>query len=283
MPKETISKLKVPESAVKKIEQPFASFGGRPAEKEDSFYVRVSERLRHKSRAITIWDYEHLVLEEFPLIHKVKCLNHTRSSDEGYNEVLPGHVTIITIPDLQQRNDINPLKPYTSQDVLAQIKDFLKARISCHVKLHVVNPDFEEVQLKFRLKLAKGYDDFSLYANLLKQEITDFLSPWATGKGDISFGGLIHKSVVIDFIEERPYVDFITDVEMAHYDAARVLVSADNDSVRALFSKSILVSVPASKHEIEEIVLPEAGAVSDCPKTPGKKITNKKRQIRKDV
>ena len=96
----------------------------------DAFYVRVSERLRHKARAITIWDYEHLILEAFPLIHKVKCLNHTKSVDADYNEVLHGHVTIITIHDMRQRNDINQLKPYKSKAMIQLNYDFFLKRIS---------------------------------------------------------------------------------------------------------------------------------------------------------
>jgi hypothetical protein len=103
LPAGTVSKLKIPDSAVKKIAQPYASFGGRAKEKEDTFYVRVSERLRHKNMAITIWDYEHLVLENFPQVYKAKCLNHTRTENPEtgapeYNEVAPGYVTLITIP-----------------------------------------------------------------------------------------------------------------------------------------------------------------------------------------
>ena len=41
------------------------------------FYTRVSERLRHKDRAINLWDYERLILEAFPQIYKAKCLKHT--------------------------------------------------------------------------------------------------------------------------------------------------------------------------------------------------------------
>lgn len=249
----TISKLKEPQAAVKKILQPYSSFGGRALESSDAFYVRVSERLRHKARAITIWDYEHLILEAFPMIHKVKCLNHTKSLDADYNEVLPGHVTVITIPNLQRRNDINPLKPYTDQATLKSVENFLKKRISCHVQLHVVNPVFEEVQLKFKLKLLKGYDDFTIYSNRLKEEITAFLSPWAYSAGDIGFGGDVYKSVLINFIEERPYVDFITDVMLCHYDDKKNIISADSDHIIATTAKSILVSVPATKHEIEEI------------------------------
>lgn len=254
LPAGSISKLKTPQSGVKKVRQPYSSFDGAPLEGSDAFYVRVSERLRHKARAITIWDYEHLILEAFPMIHKVKCLNHTLSVDDKYNEVLPGHVTIITIPDLRERNDVNPLKPYTSQSILQSIDAFLRKKISCHVKLHVVNPVFEEVQLKFFLKLAQGYDDFTIYSNKLREEITAFLSPWAYGSdADINFGGHVYKSVLINFIEERPYVDFITDVEMCHYDDNGVIIQADNDEIIASTAKSILVSVPASKHSIDPV------------------------------
>ncbi|MES2649717.1 MAG: baseplate J/gp47 family protein [Bacteroidota bacterium] len=275
LPASTISKLKLPLSAVKKIVQPYASFGGRPIENSDAFYVRVSERLRHKARAITIWDYEHLILEAFPLIYKVKCLNHTKSLDAIYNEVLPGHVTIITIPDLKQRNDINPLRPYTSQAMLQAIDAFLRKRISCHVQLYVVNPVFEEVQIKFSLKLAKGFDDFTIYSAKLQEEITAFLSPWAySADADISFGGKVYKSVLINFIEERPYVDYITDVVMSHYASDGTLIQLNNDEIVASTAKSILVSVPASKHIITQITDSETITQYECamlaPKPTGK-------------
>ena len=77
IPASTISKPAVADAALKQTQQPYSSFGGRIAETDDQFYVRVSERLRHKHRAITAWDYERLTLQYFPRIFKVKCLNHT--------------------------------------------------------------------------------------------------------------------------------------------------------------------------------------------------------------
>jgi hypothetical protein len=111
---------------------------------------------------------------------------------------------------------------------------------------------FEEVKLTFKLRLAKGFDDFTVYRTKLQEEITAFLSPWAYGNGDLNFGGIIYKSVLINFIEERPYVDFITDVELSHYDADKTLLQPDADEVIASTAKSILVSVPASQHAITE-------------------------------
>jgi hypothetical protein len=262
LPASSVAKLKEPQSGIKKISQPYSSFGGRALENSDAFYVRVSERLRHKARAITIWDYEHLILEAFPSIYKVKCLNHTKSNG-NYNEVLPGHVTIITIPDLQYRNDVNPLKPYTSQAVLKSVETFLKKRISCHVQLHVVNPVFEEVKLIFHLKLAKGFNDFTIYSKKLKEEITSFLSPWAfTNNADINFGGKVYKSDLINFIEERPYVDFITEVKMTHIFNGGT--TPDSSEIDASAARSILVSVAASKHEIEEIKDKDAVQQYEC-------------------
>jgi hypothetical protein len=250
----TISKLKNPDAAVKKITQPYPSFGGRQNENDEHFYIRVSERLRHKARGITVWDYEHLVLEAFPEIYKVKCLNHTHIGNGVYNELKPGHVSIITIPMLQNRNDTNPLKPYTQQSTLTRIEKFLSNRISCFVNLHTGQPQFEEVRLEFSLKLQEAYKDFKFYSDLLKEEITRFLSPWAFGDpNSIDFGGKVYKSVLINFIEERYYVDFITDVYMYVKTDDKTAESSDRDVITASTARSILVSATATKHVIHPI------------------------------
>ncbi|MCB0502660.1 MAG: baseplate J/gp47 family protein, partial [Bacteroidetes bacterium] len=250
-----IKKLFKPESKVKKIEQPFTGFDGKPKESSESFYRRVSERLRHKDRAITIWDYERLVLQAFPEIYKVKCLNHTKiggSLSEGnlvYNEVAPGNVSIITIPDLANRNDIDPLKPYTKKSTLKNIEDFLNERTSCQVKLWTAQPDFEEVKVKCTIVLRKEYPDINYYKEVIQKDITNFLSPWAfSDTADLNFGGRIHQSVLIDFIEELPYVDYLTDFILTH-----IKSNGDSATVQeavASTARSILVSVPAIKHDL---------------------------------
>jgi len=78
----TIRKLKRPSSDFKKFTQPYSSFGGKASQSDQDFYRSSSERLRHRARAVTIWDYEHLVLEQFPQVHRVKCLHHTRVLDD---------------------------------------------------------------------------------------------------------------------------------------------------------------------------------------------------------
>jgi len=264
LPAATIAKLKTPVAAIKKITQPYAAFGGRPAEESEVYYTRVSERLRHKERALAIWDYEHLILEAFPQLHRVKCLSHTAleqlpNGAMRLNEMAPGHVTIITIPSLQNTNLSNPLRPYTSESMLAQIADFVKARTSCHVAVQVVHPTFEEVALDFKLRLMPGYDDFTFYAQRLKEEITAFLTPWAfSSQAEVHFGGRVSKSVLINFIEEQPFVDYISHVKLYHRTEAAPNSLIDLDEITASSGRAILVSVPASKHVI--VNLPAAQA-----------------------
>lgn len=249
LPANTISKLVVSDGAIKKIEQPFDSFNGRARETDDHFYVRVSERLRHKQRAITIWDYEHIILEKFQRIFKVKCLNHSgfymKNGGEVFCETYPGHVTIITIPNLNNATNINPLRPYTPVGLLTNISDYLKTITSPFVVLHVKNPQFEEIQLDFKVKFYEHLSE-PFYLQLLNMEIEQFLCPWAfNNKVEISFGGKIFKSAVLNFVEERPYVDFVTCFKMNHIikrDKTGVEAILDVEEATASTSRSILVS-----------------------------------------
>jgi hypothetical protein len=80
-----------------------------------------------------------------------------------------------------------------------------------------------------------------------------FLSPWAFTEGGVpSFGGKIYKASLINFIEEQPYVDYVTDVQLFH-DTSDAIGTADLAEVQGSRAVSILVSAPASKHTIQVI------------------------------
>lgn len=255
LPAGAISKLLIPNTSVKKIQQPLPSFAGKPAELDTDFYQRVSERLRHKNRAVTIWDYEHLVLQQFPQVFKVRCLNHTALCRDGGDLVLaenglhPGAVLVVPIPLLQANTASDPHRPYNTTKTLADIDTFLRTRISPFVKLEVVNPQIEEVQLKFKVAFTDDIVDTGFYLSLLNQELNQYLMPWAYARGgQVDFGGKWYKSVLINFIEERPYVDFVKDVQMFHrvdiLSTSTQWQLADREVIRASAARSILVSHP---------------------------------------
>jgi hypothetical protein len=270
LPAGAATRLDASDPAVKQLLQPFPGFGGRGAEAPADFHVRASERLRHKDRAIALWDIEHLILQAFPQIYQAKCLNHTQyePDDSGsgiYRELAPGHYTVVTVPSLLAHQLRDPLRPYTSLDLLQRIEAYLRQRGSCFARLHVRNPQFEEVRVSFKLKLYDGYD-VAFYVKQLQEELTRFLSPWAyPGGGTPTFGGKVVKSVLINFVEERPYVDYVTDFQLFH-DIAGVQGTADLNEVSGSLAVSILVSARASRHAIT-VLHPQAGggAAVACP------------------
>ncbi len=255
---ETIKKLKDSKASISKITQPYSSFGGEIKEQYSDFYTRVSERLRHKSRAITIWDYERLVLSAFPSIYKVKCLNHTKYSNGSFAEMAPGNVTLIVISNVRNTNAVDLLKPKTSLNTLTEIKEFIKGNedntkqsiCSENLSLFVMNPIFEEIRVDFKVKFQK-FKDPGYYHNQLNSDIISFLAPWAfDSESDVVFGGKIHKSKILNFIEERDYVDYVTCFKMSLI-ANDGTESTDIEYAETTTSASILTS--SKKHKIEVI------------------------------
>lgn len=251
LPASTISKLVQRNAGIKKLDQPYLSFGGRGKEASQTFYTRVSERLRHKNKSISIWDYERMILEAFPEIYKVSCISHSRLDNDpisqqlNYSELAPGHVLIIPISRQRTIDNTINLKPYTSLGTLANIKKYLQKHISCWVNLHVKNPLFEEVQLSFNVRFYEGFDK-NLYQRILNEDLIKYLSPWAFDEEvDVAFGGKWHLSSFIDFIDERAYVDFITEVKMYHYsDENSSGPGIETEEASATTARSILVSHP---------------------------------------
>lgn len=263
LPKGTITKLLINDAAIKGIEQPADSFGGRPMEKAAAFYTRVSERLRHKQRAITMWDYEHLVLEQFPSVYKVKCINNAGFVEHGgvteFCENYPGNITLVTIPDLRNSTHGNVLRPYTPIGLLVDIADYMKGLSNPFVTLHVRNPQFEEIQLEFDV-MFRPHQDEAFYLNQLNDDIERFLCPWAFDTSNaVSFGGKIQKSTLIDFIDERPYVDVVSAFKMHHIirneENAIQLTNNDVEEIVASSARSILVSYAegATRHRIRAV------------------------------
>ncbi|MFD1604382.1 baseplate J/gp47 family protein [Flavobacterium artemisiae] len=207
---ETISKLVQRLSNVKAVTQPYNSFDYKPEESDPEYYRRISERLRHKNRAVTMWDYEHIVLQKFPELYKVKCLNHT--SEKSYQS--PGNITLVVIPDTVNKNVFDIYQPRVSTALLNKVKNYIDQLNSLHVTTYVINPNYEEVKVDLKVKFKPGYDE-NFYLQELNSDIIKFLSPWALDKNiPITFGVSIHSSSLINYLEKLGYVDYLQDVKL---------------------------------------------------------------------
>ncbi len=235
---------------VQRIVQQMPSFGGSPKEKTKQFYIRLSERLRHKQRAITAWDYERLILECFPQIQKATCLSNM--SSERINQA--GSVLIVVTPYPKDKKIIDP---QVSREHLYEIKDYLQQYTTPFVQLEVRNPAYERVKIICSVQLAKGYN-YGLYLQKLNDEINRYLIQDMLQNGkNIELGGKINTSDILSFMRTLPYIDFITKFSMVQtaqdFQGNFILL----DTAREGDAKSFLRAtkpwsalIPAEQHQI---------------------------------
>ena len=228
-------------SDIESVFQPYSSFGGRRQEGDRQFYTRVSERLRHKQRALTRWDYEHLVLEHFPQIYKVKCLTQ---AEQAHNPSA-AQVTLVVIPNLANTKPFLPLEPKAPQHLLREIETYLQARTSPFVKVVVKNPHYEQIKYRIAVRF-RSTSDRGYYMQKLNEELVKFLSPWAyEEQSDISFGSSIHSSTVIHFVETRPYIDYVANLKLIEIGLANNTYRVNTSNLAQVKQvDSILVSAP---------------------------------------
>jgi hypothetical protein len=241
-----ISKLLDPLSAVKAVSQPYPSFGGAAAEGDQQFYTRVSERLRHKNRAIARWDYERMILEQFPSVSKVKCLNHT----DPQSYLAPGNVTLVLLPDLEHTDSAYLLEPRVDKGTCEEILAFIQARAGGQLAVHVRNPRYEKIEISCKVQMRPGYD-YNTYARELNTALLRLLTPWAFNSQQLPrFAGTVYKSVLINYIEDLPYIDYVTEVKMFHW-IAGARQTEDKQMITATVPDAILTTY--ATHQITPV------------------------------
>ncbi len=241
-----ITRLNEADASVKKVSQPYDSYGGRLPEDAGHFYVRASELLRHKGRAVQKFDYERMVLEAFPQIFKVKCINHSfaLNAHQYKNDFpfAPGYVTLAVIPDLNQLKATQCLEPRVPVSILEDIRKYMVDHVSPFIRFRAMNPRYEKINFCVKVRLLPNKDE-NYYKEKLRRDIQELLAPWAVGKYEkLSFGQCINRSEVIRLLETSNYVDFILDLCMAHED--------DNLQCAGLLGKTILSVCPKTPRSI---------------------------------
>ena len=229
---------------VDSIKQVGKSFGGRAKETNTELKTRVSERLRHKNRALVPWDYERLILERFPEVYKVKCFPNISVVEEALK---PGSVLIVVIPYSHAGRGDACTKAMMGADHLYRIKSYVKSISSQFADIEVGNPVYEQVQMRCAIKFVDGISE-GININRLNHEISRF--GWSIRQRDIE-----------SYIRSLNYVGFVTDFSMLH-------ITMDKDGKYSLFdtakdqnNNEVVIrprypwslAIPVKRHFIETI------------------------------
>ncbi|MEX8518886.1 MAG: baseplate J/gp47 family protein [Leptothrix sp. (in: b-proteobacteria)] len=208
VPAATINAPEVPVPGLAGVLQAQASSGLRPAETVEQLRTRVGERLRHKNRASLGWDFERLVLAQFPEVYKVRCFSWSevrahheqlKLSDPEIQIPTPGTVVLVVVPTVT-RNDPATATTMPRLDTLSlrRIRQTLMAQMPASASLKVRNARYERVQVRCRVLLQPGAVK-GVVQRALDRAITEYLSPWF----DEGFGPRFDWSLGCDEVETR--------------------------------------------------------------------------------
>ncbi len=190
---ETISKLILPDPRIGSITQPFPSFGGKIKEQGHNLNRRASERLRHKQRLLTAWDYEHYVLETWPELHSVRAIW----------DAIRSEIVLVVIP---LNHDPDVLQPKAPRFLKREISETVSKLTLPGVKVRVEDPIYVEVQLELIVKIDPMYDIQTSVIEL-NDLVVDTLTPW--NKPDQELSKTIYLPCVAQVLEEHQAVDII--------------------------------------------------------------------------
>jgi hypothetical protein len=237
--------------------QPEASFNGGRQENREAVITRMSERLRHKDRAATPWDYERLVLEQFSQIRQVKCFPHLRTMPEAGH--CPGSVLVVTVPEAARQMS-GAVLPKTDPAMLAQIRNFLQRHASPFSRIEVRNPEYEQIQVRCAVAFS---DRSSSGAQItqLNQAVIDYISPWTSTGFNARFGWSLRLDDILAYLSGLEGVEYVTDLSVLHItkDASNAYYLADSvrdtdaqdDRIRPRYPWSI--AVPMQQHFIRPL------------------------------
>jgi len=186
IPSGKIERFMKTRTEVASIIQPSPSFGGRDQETSIDFYTRVSERLQHRNRCITAWDFERLILNKFSFVHQVKCISPI--DNQGFVDA--GNVIIVVVPKSEVEGGFTP--PRFNYSVLQEIKECVQRHSSPFIYVQVINPVYEEVKITASIRLSDSGQK-GIGVENLNRDLIGFVNPWYfNSNSEMLFGGSIN-------------------------------------------------------------------------------------------
>lgn len=178
VPAGTIQKLAVDDARVAQIAQPYASFGGQPKEDDDRQAARLTADFHHRHRAVTLEDYELLLLEECPEVDMVQGFSIARKA--------PGDPPRVCLVVYSRAED--PRYYLSSPWKLSEMAQTLKQYAPAGVQLQVTNPQYERLPVRCVATLQFNVEDKGKVMADLTKIIDRYFMPWQTD-GDFPQSG----------------------------------------------------------------------------------------------
>jgi hypothetical protein len=263
-------------AGLRKARQIGPSFGRRAADTREQVLIRGGERLSHKGRASTAWDYERLLLDAYPGLLKVKAFENL-AADENADRLVglkrPGAVLVAVVPGPGASQDAFAA-PRCDAGTLERMAEHLRRVASPAVRINVRNAAYERIQVRCAVRFTLGTHP-GTGLRRLNQAIVRFLSPWLGLGRTPDFGWELRSEDLearlraLDGVESLGRLSFLHTAEKGRgfhvlQDSARPDPTAAGDwgtRVEPLLPWSL--ALPARSHLIE--TSPDPGQTAPLP------------------
>lgn len=250
------------------VQQIGPSFGIAQPETPGMLRIRSAERLRHKNRASTPWDYERLLLDAFPDVFKAKCFVNGEAGQAAISGA-PGGVLVVVVPTPRQGMLFHSTEaPHFDAAVLEEMMVYLRERSAPGLRIVVRNAVYEYIQVRCALRLTQGAHPG---ATLLRanRAIVEYLSPWHEDGCRASFDWEVRAEAIEAHLRNLDDIEAVGSMSLLHivrrdddtyrlYDTGRLRTGAPVRLLRPAQSWSL--ALPRPRHLIE---VADAGASRD--------------------
>ncbi|MEN7530456.1 hypothetical protein [Cupriavidus sp. DL-D2] len=197
--------------------------GWRAADRPEAVRMRGAERLRHKLRAVTRWDYERLLLDAFPAVFKARCFAHHEATlidpagrRHQHLANLPGQVLLAVVPHPQPGELFRSTEaPRFDAALLEAMRAHLQACAPAGARVLVRNAAYERAQVRCILRLVSGSHPGAMLRQL-NQALVEYLSPWHADGIGADFDWSVRADTLEAFLRAQPGVDAVGKLSMLH-------------------------------------------------------------------
>ncbi len=201
--------------------------GGSEPEEPNQILERVPKTLRHRKKAVNLFDYENLTKEASTNIAKLKVI--PKLNDKG--EYQTGWITVVIFPFPSEK------KPEVSKGLIKNVENQIKSKAPITTKIQVIPPVYGEIQVDLTVSIS-DFSKFSEVKNSIEQTLTNFLNPLT---GNIDGSGW-------EFGQIPCYSDFFTIINsvegIENIKNLKIILKVDKESVFITSDKTTEIKVP---------------------------------------
>ncbi|HEX5283579.1 MAG TPA: putative baseplate assembly protein [Bryocella sp.] len=209
---DTLVQLKTTVPYVRSVTNKQPASGGADAETVPAMLERAPRSFRHRSRAVTVEDYEDLARLASPDVARSRCIPLVNLVlDPDAKQTRPGTVSVLVVPNDATR------KPSPSQTLLARVRDYIQARQSATVQLIVTSPEYVELNVAAEIGI-RTLDGMTELEAAIRRRLQLFMHPLHggfEGKG-WGFGRNAHRSDLLSLVSSIHGVDHIRGLALQY-------------------------------------------------------------------